>query len=64
MRRIKLWISVMLGLCVLIGGWIVFQPRRQQVWMVTLSNSTEERLALKPNSEVVIEFTKPVSIET
>jgi len=54
----------MLGLCVLIGGWIVFQPRRQQVWMVTLSNSTKERLALKPNSEVVIEFTKPVSIET
>lgn len=64
MRRIKLWISVVLGLCVLIGGWIVFQPRQQHVWMLTLSNSTEERLALKPNSEVVIEFNKPVSIET
>jgi hypothetical protein len=63
MRRRWLWIGVLFGLSLMIGGWFAFQPRPHQARIITLGDSKEEYLALEPGSVIVLEFAKPVPTE-
>jgi hypothetical protein len=58
MRRYRLWAVVALGLIVIGGGWLSMRPAPAPARIVTFGS--EERLALEPESIIVLEFTKPV----
>lgn len=59
MRRYELWIGVVLGVSMIVGGWFAFRPNPHHARIITLGDS-EEYLALEPGSIIVLEFNKPV----